>query len=100
MKLNDVYVRCFNLDVNIDVYIFTSFDGFKNSKEREAIFKFDMLAREDLGGMDITAFKLASFKHPSNKDSGSHTSKTPNARMATKLYVYVPEFDMNLIGKV
>lgn len=93
MTLNDIYVRCFNLDVNIDVYIFDSFEGFRHSKEREAIYKFDMLEREDLGDTVVAAFKLAGFKPSSN-----------SKRTFTKLYVYLLEEDAskftNSAGKV
>lgn len=85
MKLNDIYVRCFNLDTAVTVYIFTSLNDFKRSKESKAVYKFDILKREDLGDYVVTAFKLAGFGFERGNAN----------RLAHKLYVYDPKFDAN-----
>lgn len=85
MKLNDIYVRCFNLDTSVSVYIFTSLKDFKKSRESKAVYKFIILDREDLGDYEAPCFKLAGFE-----------LGNPN-KLAHKIYIYDPKFDVSKV---
>ena len=88
MKLDDIYIRCFNLDTDVDVYIFTSLEAFKKSKENKAVYKFNILKQERLGKLDVPAFKLAGFGLRGRK------------KLFSKIYIFDPKFDMKLISEM
>ena len=95
MTLREIYTSCFNIDVNIEVFVFDELNSFCHAVKEKAIAKFmfpyspsNKLNRDlfdKYKNVEICGFRLVDFEKNKNKNNDRKFRPV----IARKIYVFI-----------
>lgn len=93
MTLREIYTSCFNIDINIEVFVFDELNSFCHGVEEKALANFIYPSSSGSSGrnlfnkykdIEVNGFRLVGFEK--NKSKNNDTKFKPI--VARKIYVF------------
>lgn len=94
MTLREIYTSCFNIDVNIEVFVFDELNSFCHAVKEKAIANFIYPSSSGSSGrnffnkykdIEVNGFRLVDFEKNKNKNNDRKFRPV----IARKIYVFI-----------